>query len=106
MPASVDDPLCPPLSGENARGRENIDQCPRAVLVAFYEITDATPQTPRAPAPTGLRADDPAAQLAPLLAGQASGERTVRGLQEVMSLVEDIARRHRCIVEFAESGLR
>jgi hypothetical protein len=75
------------------------------------KIADPAPQPPgaRSPgarSPAAFGADDPTAQLAAFPARQAHREGTVGRFEQVVTFIEDIAGRHRRVVEPAERRLR
>ena len=72
---------------------------------ASTQVADAALQAAGARA-RRLGAEEPAPQLAPLLAREPHRKRRVGGFEQMMALVEDIAGRHRAIVEPAERRLR
>src|SRR5580693_348555 len=106
MAARFGDALRPAVAGENAGGRQDVEQCLGAMVITFDEVADPAPQASGTGASAGFGADDPAPQFTPFLARQAHREGAVGGIQKMMALVEDIAGRNGCIVEPAECGLR
>ena len=71
----------------------------------FDEVADAPPQAAGARASAAFGAEDPAAQLAPLPARQPHRKGAVGGLEQVVAFVENVAGRHRRVVEPAKRRL-
>ena len=102
--APVGDALVPAIGRQDAGGDQCLDQRRAGFVVRLDEVADAALQAAGART-AGLGAEEPAPQLASFLAGEPQRERGIGGFEQMMPLVEDIARRHDGIVEPAQCGL-
>ena len=97
--------LRPAIARQHPRRHHDLVERFRGDFVLSDEVLDTALETARARAPAAFIAQEPAPQLRAFLAGERRRESIVGGLEKMMALVEDVARRQIGIVETAERRL-